>query len=229
LPGQVWNDEFRAAVTIAAPQPPWWIDNINPEFVSGDVEIHQGCPIALESVSYEPPGAIVAGTDSLSAVFQPASEPSGFSQQSLDLNVPANFDIDVELEALLAFPDGSNCMVFQDSTSLLQSNWNSIPLLSTPRSDCDISSPISTVSTPLGNGTLCHKSHQNRKSQISVLPSFKCPHCSAFFTSEQRVGYVVLLSYGWILLMITGLTFTHPIGMPANVMVVGSVSRSQKI
>jgi thiosulfate reductase cytochrome b subunit len=103
-----------------------------------------------------------------------------------------------------------------------------MPLSSIPRSDYDFSGLSSTVSTPLGNETLCHKSHQNRKSQISVLPSFKCPHCSAFFTSEQRVGYV-LLSYGWILLMITGLTLTHPIGMPANVMVVGSVSRSQKI
>jgi hypothetical protein len=229
LQSQVWNDEFRAAATIAAPHPPWWTDNINPEFVSGDVEIYQGCLIALESVYYEPPSAIVAGTGSLSAAFQPASEPSAFSQQSLDLNVPANFDIDVELEALLAFPDGSNCMVFQDSTSLLQSDWNSTSLSSTPRSDCDFSSPTSTVSTILGNETFCHKSHQNRKSQISVLPSFKCPHCSAFFTSEQRVGHVVLLSYGWILLMITGLTFKHPIGVPANVMVVGSVSRSQKI
>jgi len=168
--------------SIAAPDPDWWTDNINSELVSS--EVHQECRIALASVSLETPRANEVGTDSISAAFQPASQLFGLSQQSLDFNVPANFDIDFEQEASQAYPDSASCMVVQ----------NSMKSSSTPRSDCDFYGTTSRVSTPLGNETLCQESQENRKSQIPVLRSFKCPHCSELFSSEQRLGYVLLLS-----------------------------------
>lgn len=187
MQGQVRNHDSLAVVPIAVSDPPWWTENINCELVCNDIEVYQEYHIALASVRHEPLGAFEVGIDSLSAVFQPASQPSGCSQQFPDVNVPANFDIGVELEALLAFPDASNCMVFQDPTFPLE--WEPSPSSSlTPRSDCDFSSSTSTVSISHEDDILRHESHQNRKSQISVLPSFKCPHCSALFTSEQRVG-----------------------------------------
>jgi len=194
LQGQVWNHDSRAVVPIAVPDPPGWTEYINCELVSNDVDVYLGYPIALEGVHHEPPGAFGFGPDSLSAVFQPAWQPSGFSQQSPDVNVPANFDIDAELEALLAFPGGANCMVFPDRT--FQSDWDSTPISSlTPRSDCDFSSPTSTVSSSPEDESLLHESHPNGKCQISVLPSFECPHCSTLFTSEQRVGSHIQTSH----------------------------------
>lgn len=199
LQGQVWNHDFRAVVPIADLDPPWWNENINSELFSNDIELCQESPIALEIVHHEPPGEFGVGPDSLSAVFQPASYPSGFSQQSPDVNVPANSDIDLELEALLAFPDGSNYTVFQDPTFPHHSDWDSVPLSSfTPQSDCDLFSPISTVSTSAEDENRFHESHQNCKSQISALPSFRCPRCSALFSSEQRVGYVAAQLYAWM-------------------------------
>jgi uncharacterized C2H2 Zn-finger protein len=142
--------------------------------------------MALDSVHHEPPSTFAVGPDSLSAVFQPASQPSGFSQRSSDVNVPVNFDLDVELEALLAFPD-ANCLMSQDPTSQFPSDWDSTPSSLQPRSDCDSSSPPNTFSSSPQDGVVGHESHQNRKSQISVLPFFKCSHCSTPFPSKQRV------------------------------------------
>jgi len=122
LQGQVWNYHSRAAVPIAVSDPIWWNENIKFGPVSNDIEVCQKYPFALENVHHETQGAFEVGPDSLSAVFQTASQPSGFSQQFQDVNFPANFGIDVELEALLAFPDGSNCMVSQDPTFLFQSD-----------------------------------------------------------------------------------------------------------
>lgn len=198
LHGQVWNDDFPAVFPIAGPDPDWWTLNINSESVSSDIEVHQECLIALASVSLEPPRANGVGMDSLSAVFQPASQPSGLSQQSLDFNVPAIFDIDFGQEALLAFPDSASCMVVRNSISPLQSDWNSMASTSTPRSEYDFSGTTSRVSTPLRNETLYQESQSYRKSQISVLRSFKCPHCSKPFTSEHRLGYVLQLSYAFL-------------------------------
>jgi len=187
LHSQVWNNVFPAVFPIPAPDPDWWTLNINSQFVSSDIEVHQECLIALASVSLKPPRANEVGMDSLSAVFQPASQPSGLSQQSFYFNEPANFDIDCEQEALLAFPDSASYMEVRNSISPLQLDWNSMASTSTPRSNCDFSSMTSRVSTPLGNETLCQESQQHRKNQISVFRSFKCPHCPKQFASKYRL------------------------------------------
>jgi hypothetical protein len=111
LHGQVRNDDSHALFSIAAPDPDWWTDNINSEFVSS--EVHQEYRIALASVSLEPPRTI--GTDSISVAFQPTYQPSGFSQQSLGFNVPDYLDIDFEHKASQAYPDSASCMVAQNS------------------------------------------------------------------------------------------------------------------
>jgi uncharacterized Zn-finger protein len=66
---------------------------------------------------------------------------------------------------------------------------------STPRFDCDFYGTISSVSTPLGNETLCQEPRENRKSQISAFQPFNCPHCSNPFSSEQRLRYHIQKSH----------------------------------
>jgi len=176
--------------SIADPDPDWWTVNINSESVSSGV--HQECRIALASVSFEPPSAI--GTDGRSVVFESTFQPPGFSQQSFDFKVSANFDLDFEQGVSQAYPDFASCMVAQNSTSPVQSDWSSMPSSSTPPFDCDFYSTISSLSTPPGNETLCQGSQANGKSRISVFHPFNCPHCSNPFSSEQRLRYVALLS-----------------------------------
>jgi hypothetical protein len=189
LQGLVWNDDSHAVSPIAAPDPEWWTENIN----CVDTEVHQECPITLASV-FEPPLAIEVGMDSLSAVFQPAFPQSGFSQELFDFNGSPPHDIDVEQEALEAFPDSANRMTVQNSMSSTQIDWNSTTSSSTLRSDCDSSRTTSRVSTPLGNETFGQESQQERKSRISALRSFPCPHCTRVFKSEERLGYIPLPS-----------------------------------
>jgi hypothetical protein len=177
--------------SIADPDPDWWTVNINSEFVSSGV--HQECRIALASVSLEPPSAI--GTDSRSAVFESTFQPSGFSQQSFDFNVSANFDLDFEQGASQAYPDFASCMVAQNSTSPVQSDWNSMPSSSTQHLDCDFYSTISSLSAPPGNETLCQGSQANGKSRISVFHPFNCPHCSNPFSSERGLRHHIQNSH----------------------------------
>ena len=179
---------------IAAPDPDWWTLNINSQFVSSDIEVHQECLIALASVSLKPPRANEVGMDSLSAVFQPAFSQSGFSQQLFDFNAPPPHDIDVGQEALEAFPDSANRMTVQNSMSSTHIDWNSTTSFSTSRSDCDSSRTTSKVSKPLGNETFGQEPQQEHKSLISALRSFPCPHCLRFFKSEELLRYILLSS-----------------------------------
>lgn len=174
LHGQFRNDDSHAANSIAVPDPAWWddyfdytayIDSINPESVSN--RVHQESRIALASVSPEIPCAKEVGTDSIAA-FQTASQLSGFCQQSLGFNSAANFDNNLEQEALSACPDGANS---KDSLLIVQSDWNE---------------------------TFCQESQEKSKIQISILNPFKCPHCFNPFSSEQRLRYVLLLQCSWI-------------------------------
>jgi len=195
LYGQVWNDDFLAESPIAAPDPEWWTDNINSELVSSDVQVYQECQVAPASVSLETPCVNEVGTDSLSAEFQPANLPFGDSQQLFDFNFDIDFDIDFEQNAFQAHPNGENCIVAQNSSSPSQSDRNSFDSSSTPPSVCDFSGSDSRVSTPPRNETLSQESQQNGKRQISVLHSFKCPHCPEIFSSEQRIGFHIQNSY----------------------------------
>jgi hypothetical protein len=215
-------------LSIAAPDQDWWTDNINSEFISS--EVHQECRISLASVSLEPPSAIES--DSTSEGFQAASQPSGFSQQSFDFNMPADFDIDFEQKASQAYSDSASCMVAQNSVSPIQSDWNSTQSSSTLPFDCDFYGNISSVSTPPGDETLSQESQERRQSQISVFDPFNYPHCFKPFPSEQRLKYVALLSCALFLLRSAGITFKNPTSVSAiqtYVMTVEGALLCQKI
>lgn len=181
---QVRNDDFLAVFPIAAPDPDWWTENVNSELFSS--EVHQDSQITFESV-LETSQAIEA-TDSVSAVFQPASQHPAFVQEQLDFNVSDNFAIAFEQTAPQTYPNSADCMVFQNSIPTVQPDWNPTNSPSTLGSDCDSYSSSSRVSTPPENETLCQESQQNRKNRISTPRSVICPHCPIKFASERRLG-----------------------------------------
>jgi hypothetical protein len=191
LYGHVRNDESRAAHSTATPDPDWW-SYINPEFVSS--ETHQECQSALASVSNETSSAHEFGMESMSATFQPASQSFGFSQQPSHLNTPANYDIEIDQRAPLARPDDTNCMVATNFISTTQPDWDSMPSSSTLHSLCDLYESSNRLSTPPGNDTIYQESQETAKTQIPVLPYFKCSHCARSFTVKRNLRCVLQLS-----------------------------------
>jgi hypothetical protein len=171
LPGYAWNNGSFAVPSITGPDPEWWTDNIITE--SFHSEVYQDHRSALVSVSHETPWAF--GTESISAVFEPAFQPSGFCQPTFDFDDPDFWAIDFEQEALQADPGTENCIVFDNPTSPIHMDWDSPTSSSTLRSDCDSSSPNSVALTPPKNEAFCPGSHLHRKYQISVLRPHKCP------------------------------------------------------
>jgi len=190
LHSQVWNDDSRAVSSIAAPDPPWWIDFVNTELFPS--EVHQRRQIVSASVSKT--SHANEAPSSISAVFQPAFQPSGFSQKPVDFNVPANFAIDFDPQAFQAYLDSANCITFQNSIPLVQPDWNSTESYSTPEFDCDTYSMTTKVFTLPEDETVSQESQENPKSQISVLRAFKCPHCSELFYSKD-LGYHIQQSH----------------------------------
>jgi hypothetical protein len=227
LHSEVWNDDSRAVSSITALDEPWWTDFINPELFPSEVHHRrQVVPASVYTTSQadEAPSRI-------SAVFQTAFQPSGFNQQSVDFNVPANFAIDFDPQASQAYPGSANFITFQNSIPFVQLDWNSGESSSTPEFNCDTNNPTSSVLTPLENEPIGQVSQVNPKSQISVLHASRCQHCSKLFSSE-RLGYVLGLPYPSYLLRITGTTFKSPISISniqTYVVVAVGVLVSQKI
>lgn len=179
----------------AVQDPVWWTDCINPEYASKEVvtnQVHQKSRIAPASVSLEISRAEEAGTSSVEAAFQTTYEPFGFCQQSVGLNVPATSDIELRQKALLACPDGPNSKVIRDSKSSIQSDWNLTTSSSAQRFDCDLRDKTGRSFTTLPNETFCQDSQEKRKSQVSRLNPFKCPHCHKN-GSSKRSKYALLL------------------------------------
>jgi hypothetical protein len=162
-----------------------WAGYINPESVAN--RPHQESRIALASVSTEIPCANEAGTESIAA-FQTASQLSGFSQPSVEFNITANFDNNLERNALFPYPDGMHHKVVQNSTSIVKADWNSMISSLDLRSDCDFLGKNDQFSTPPWNESF-QQSQEQRKIPISVLNPFRCPQCFNPFSSEQRLRY----------------------------------------
>jgi len=95
LNSQVWNDASLAVSSITAPDPLWWTDFVDNELFS--TEFHQGNQIVPASVSKT--SDAIEAPSKISAVFQTASQLSGFSQQSVDFSTPANYTIGVDPQA----------------------------------------------------------------------------------------------------------------------------------
>jgi hypothetical protein len=189
LPSQGWNDDFRAVLSITAPDPAWWTANINTEIYSG--EVHRDCRMAPASVLFESPR--VFGTESVSAAFRPTSPLLGFDPQLFDFNVPVNLDFDFN------DPNSLYCIVFENPISPVQLDWDSLASSSSLRSDCDSSSQTRRVSTPPGNEILGQELQGNPKRQIPALRPFPCPHCSKLFSSEQLLKYAPHLPLTFII------------------------------
>jgi len=193
LYGQFWNGESHAVLSNAVPEPAWWTDFINTDFVSNEVvanQFHQESRIASAGVSLEISSAKEAGASSIEAAFQTTCQPFGFCQQSFGLNVPANSDIDLQQKALLAYPDGTNSEVIRDSTSPIQSGWNPTTSSSALGFDCDLRDKTNRgFTTPL-NETFCQESQEKRKSQVPRLNPSKCPHCCKNVSSKQSRSHI---------------------------------------
>ncbi len=186
LHSHVWNDASRAVSQIAALDPTWWTDFVNTElFLS---EVHQGRQIVPASV-YKTSHAIEAQSK-ISAAFQTAFQPYGFSQQSVEFSTPANFATDFGPQVFQAYPEIAKSTTSQNSMPLVQPDWKSSESSLTSEFDYEISSMTSRVLTPLENETTSHESQENTKSQISVLHASRCQHCSQIFSIE-RLGYVL--------------------------------------
>jgi hypothetical protein len=135
---------------------------------------------------------------SISAVFQPAFQPSGSSQESVDFYVPANFAIDFDFQASQACPDSADCITLQNSIPLVQSEENSTESSSTPGFVCDTYSTASGAFTHPENQAVRNESQEKPKSQLPTLPASKCPYCPKIFSNE-RLGYVLCLPRSFLL------------------------------
>ncbi|KAN0116814.1 hypothetical protein V8E51_002791 [Hyaloscypha variabilis] len=184
LNSHVWNDDSRVVSSITARDEPWWTDFVNTDLFPS--EVHQSRQIVAASVceTSQPNEAPSRG----SAVFQTSFQPSGFSQEFVDFNVPATFAVDFDHQAFQADPDSANCITSQSSIPFVQTDGNSGESSSTPELDCDAYSANSEFPTPPGNETVRQESQVNPKSQISVLHASRCQHCCKIFSSE-RLGY----------------------------------------
>jgi hypothetical protein len=226
---QVWNDDFLAVSSNAAPDEDWWTQNIISEHCSS--EVYQENHIAFGSVLEISNANEAMG--STSTAFQPASQSSGYIQQLPEFNAPANFVIEFEQTTPQAYPDSADCMVDQNSTSPAQLDWNSLDSSSILGFDCDIDSTNSGVSTPPYNETLYQKSQENPKCQISVLHPFKCPYCPQLFLRE-RLEYVFYFANESLPFAekYVGITFRNPTSISniqTYVMVAGGVLVYPKI
>lgn len=185
LYGETWNGQSHVNSSHAAPDPSWWTDNINTNIFSDEVivnQVPQESPVAFAGVSREIPYAIEAGTSSIESVFQTPRQPLGFFEEQFGINAPVSPDIDLELKALSAFPDDTNCKVFPNPTSSSALPFNS-----------DFCDKTSTGFMPLPNETICQKSQEKTKYQIPKLDPLECPHCCKLFLNKLRLRYVLLL------------------------------------
>jgi hypothetical protein len=126
----------------------------------------------------------------ISAAFQTAFQPYGFSQQSVEFSTPANFATDFGPQVFQAYPEIAKSTTSQNSMPLVQPDWKSGESSLTSEFDCEISSMTSRVLTPLENETTSHESQENTKSQISVLHASRCQHCSQIFSIERLGNHI---------------------------------------
>jgi len=177
----------------------WWSGSVNDEFVYDDIQadpVHQLQESLIESNcdSFESLSTQEARSSSIEAAFQTTSQPSGFYQQSFELNIPASYDIDFEQEALSAFPDATYSKVVQDSTPPPQSGWNLTSSSSTLRFDGDSHDNIGRGFRSLPNETLHQESPENRKIPISQALLSTCPCCSKTFSSMRISTHIQMCS-----------------------------------
>jgi len=194
LPGSIWNGESHAVLSNAVQEPRWWTEFVNTQFVENQVvanQVHQVSRITSAGVSVEIPRANEAGTSNIETAFQTTCHQTfGSCQQSFEFNVPANFDIDFELEALSAGPDGSNSKVIQTSTSPVQSDWNPTTSSSALSFDCDPRNKTDRSFTPWSNETFYEESQKKLKCPISRPNPSTCPHCRKIISSKQFRSHV---------------------------------------
>jgi hypothetical protein len=191
LHSQDWNNDHLAVSSIPAPEH-WWTEFVNTDNVED--EVYQNRQIVPESVSQT---SHVLEAPSISAVFQPAFQPSGSSQETVDFYMPANFAIDFDFQASQACPDSADCITLQNSIPLVQSEENSTESSSTPGFDCDTYSTASGAFTHPENQAVRNESQEKPKSQLLTLPASKCPHCPEIFSNE-RLGYHIKRSHKYL-------------------------------
>jgi hypothetical protein len=155
-------------------------------------EVHQRRQIVPASVCKT--SHAIEAQSKISAAFQTAFQPYGFSQQSVGFSVPANFATDFDPQAFQASPESAKSITSQNFMPLVQPDWNSGESSSTSEFDCETYSVTSSVLTPLENETTRHESQENPKSQISVLHASRCQHCSQIFSIE-RLGHHIQKSH----------------------------------
>lgn len=185
--GQGWDDDPRAVSETAAPHPDWWIDNINSEFLSSDVQIDHEFQITPVSVPYGISEVYEDGTDSTSADSQPADNlVSGESQTPFHFNDTFEFEV-IEQQYSQLPSDHTYCMT--DQSPISSSQWDSSSFRSSSilsHSD-EESAADSRHSIPHGFEDSCLESLQNGKNMIMVSPSIKCSHCLELFYDKQRL------------------------------------------